>query len=239
MNEAEIRCEAQQVGSRTLEIFEGTDRLNRWIFDRFADSLGRRVLEIGAGIGNLTQFMTDRELVVATDVEDEYLGRLRARFGGQKHVEVRRLDLDFPDPEFERFGCDSAIAVNVLEHIKDDRAVLCWLRTLLGVGGTLCLYVPALQLLYGSMDRALGHHRRYEYAELVQKLEAAGFRCRSCRWMNVAAIPGWLLSGRILGRTMVSLSQVALYDRLVPLLRWEDHVRLPVGMNLTVIAEGV
>jgi len=239
MTTSRLRTDAQPVGSRTLEIFEGSDRLNRWIYDRFAAELGKRVLEIGAGIGNITQFMTERELVVATDIEESYVTRLRERFNSHSAVTVRQLDLDAPDPDFAQFNFDSVLAVNVLEHIDDDRSVLQWLRQLVGKGGKVCLYVPALQALYGSMDRALGHYRRYEKPELLEKLSEAGFRCVWCKWMNALAVPGWYLSGRVLKRTVVSAKQVALYDRMVPWLRLEDRVRLPFGMTLTVTAVGV
>jgi 2-polyprenyl-3-methyl-5-hydroxy-6-metoxy-1,4-benzoquinol methylase len=235
----QVRVEAQPVGSRTLEIFEGSDRLNRWIYDRFAAELGQRVLEIGAGIGNITQFMTARDLLVATDVEDSYVTRLGVRFAPDSQVKVRKLDLDHPDPELEGFNFDSVLAVNVLEHIRDDMRVLRWIRKLVGAGGKVCLYVPALQVLFGSMDRALGHHRRYERSELIEKVTAAGFRCSSCRWMNVLAMPGWYVSGRLLRRKVVSGRQVALYDALVPFLRFEDRLRLPFGMNLTIVGVGV
>jgi SAM-dependent methyltransferase len=225
----QVRVEAQPVGSRTLEIFEGSDRLNRWIYDRFAAELGQRVLEIGAGIGNITQFMT----------EDSYVTRLGVRFAPDSQVKVRKLDLDHPDPELEGFNFDSVLAVNVLEHIRDDVSVLRWIRKMVGAGGKVCLYVPALQVLFGSMDRALGHHRRYERSELIEKVTAAGFRCSSCRWMNVLAMPGWYVSSRLLRRKVVSGRQVALYDALVPFLRFEDRLRLPFGMNLTIVGVGV
>jgi SAM-dependent methyltransferase len=235
----DVRTGAFPTGSRTLEVFEGTDRLNRWIYDRFAGDLGRRVLELGSGIGSITQYLADRDLVVATDVEEAYLEKLRNRFRGEPRVLVRRVDLDCPDPTLAEFRFDSVIAVNVLEHIRDDAAVLAWLRSLVGRGGKVCLYVPALSWLYGSLDRALGHHRRYERAELLEKLERAGLKPIWCRWMNAAAMPGWLVSGRLMGRDVISPRQVAVYDRLIPWLRYEDRIRLPIGMNLTVTAVGV
>src|SRR3977135_2446531 len=55
-------------------------RLNCWMFDRLRPWVGRRVLEIGAGIGNMSAFLVDRDRVVLTDTEPYYLGRLRERF---------------------------------------------------------------------------------------------------------------------------------------------------------------
>jgi SAM-dependent methyltransferase len=229
-----------EVGSRTLEIFEDTHRINQWIYSRFAADLGQRVLEVGSGTGNLTHHLVDRELVIATELEESHLSRLRERFSERPNVRVQQLNLESPGSHFSELRLDSILSVNVLEHIKDDNGALRWIRAQLVPGGKLCIYVPALPALYGSLDEALGHYRRYQRAELISKLEAAGFRVLWCRGMNVAGIPGWFLSGRVLKRRQLSARQVRLYDRLVPLFRLEDHLPLPIAMNLTAcaVAEG-
>jgi SAM-dependent methyltransferase len=231
-----VREKAFDTGARTLEIFEGTDRINRRIYDCFASDLGERVIEVGSGIGNVTQFLCGRQCVVATDVEHEHLGRLRERFAGHDEVHVERLDLDAPDPALSRFRPDSIIAVNVLEHVEDDRRALRWMHDLVGARGRICIYVPALQSLFGTVDEALGHHRRYEQVELLTKVREAGFDVSWCRWLNVLGIPGWYLSGKILRRRLLSASQLRLYDRLVPWLKWEDALPLRFGMNLALTA---
>src|SRR2546426_520680 len=80
---------ADQVGAATLERMAAAPRYNRWMFDRLRPWVGRRVLEIGAGIGNMSAFFADRERVVLTDTEPYYLGRLRDRFAGRS--EERRV----------------------------------------------------------------------------------------------------------------------------------------------------
>lgn len=225
-----------ETGSRTLEIFEDTHRINQWIYSRFAADLGRRVLEVGSGTGNLTSHLVDRELVVATELEETHLSKLRRRFADKPNVRVERLDLEAPGSGFSDLKLDSILSVNVLEHVKDDEGSLRWIRAQLVPGGKLCIYVPALPALYGSLDEALGHHRRYERAELIRKLEAARFRVLWCRGMNLAGIPGWFLSGRVLKRRQLSARQVRLYDRLVPFFRLEDLLPLPIAMNLTACA---
>src|SRR5213595_857733 len=82
---------ADQVGAATLERMAAAPRYNRWMFDRLRPWVGRRVLEIGAGIGNMSAFFADRERVVLTDTESYYLGRLRQRFADRPHVSVAEL----------------------------------------------------------------------------------------------------------------------------------------------------
>src|SRR6058998_3629352 len=84
---------ADQVGAATLERMAAAPRYNRWMFDRLRPWIGRRVLEIGAGIGNLSAFLADRERLVLTDTREEYLNRLRQRFAGHPNIAVARLFL--------------------------------------------------------------------------------------------------------------------------------------------------
>ena len=64
---------ADQLGAATLERMAAAPRYNRWMFERLRPWVGRRVLEIGAGIGNMSAFLVDRERLVLTDTEDYYL----------------------------------------------------------------------------------------------------------------------------------------------------------------------
>src|SRR5437899_348514 len=87
---------ADQVGAATLERMAAAPRYNRWMFERLRPWVGRRVLEVGAGIGNMSAFLVDQarvDRVVLTDTEPYYLDRLRARFGDRPHVAVAELRL--------------------------------------------------------------------------------------------------------------------------------------------------
>src|SRR3989442_13009081 len=89
---------ADQVGAATLERMAAAPRYNRWMFDRLRPWVGRRVLEIGAGIGNMSAFLVDRERVGLTDTEPYYLRRLREQFAGRAHVSVTELRLPAGKP---------------------------------------------------------------------------------------------------------------------------------------------
>src|SRR6266516_470234 len=85
------------VGAATLERMAAAPRYNRWMYERLRPWVGRRVLEIGAGIGNMSAFLIDRDRVVLTDTEPYYLARLRARYADQPHVTVAELRLPASD----------------------------------------------------------------------------------------------------------------------------------------------
>jgi SAM-dependent methyltransferase len=228
---------ADQVGAATLERIATASRYNRWMFDRLRPWVGRRVLEIGAGIGNMSAFLVDRERVVLTDSEPYYLARLRERFAGRPQIAVAELRLPAVDPRLSDERFDTVIGLNVLEHIEDDAAALGALHGLLEPGGRLVLLVPSLRALYGTLDEALGHFRRYTPAELCGKLAAAGFRVRHLEYFNLGGILGWWLTGRVLRRRVISPEALRSYDLLVPLFRLERWLPWRIGQSLIAIAE--
>ena len=212
-------------------------RYNRWMFERLRRWIGRSVLEIGSGIGNLSAFLVDRDRLVLTDTREEYLTRLRQRFADRPNVRVARLYLPDDDRAVAGERFDTVICLNVLEHVDDDRSALQAVRRLLAPGGRLVLLVPALQALYGSIDRALGHHRRYKRAGLADLLRATGFELAHIEYFNLAGIPGWWWAGRVLRREIIPGGSLKLYDALVPLFRLERFIPWRVGQSLIAIGE--
>jgi SAM-dependent methyltransferase len=226
--------EAATIGDRTLRAFAETPRLNAWIYAKLAGGVRGDVLEVGSGIGTFSRLIArDAERAVLSDVDPERVAALRREFAGDPRVEAVRYDLDGPPPESvaaRRF--DAIVAVNVIEHITDDRQVVANLAGLLKPGGRLLVYVPACPFAFGSLDDALVHRRRYTPGGLAALLASAGLDCQPPRYMNLLGLLGWVVSGRLLRRRQLSPALVALFEQVVPLVRLEDRVRLPLGLGL-------
>jgi SAM-dependent methyltransferase len=207
-----------------------------WIADLCRPYLGRRVLEVGAGHGDLTtRFAGAGAEVLATDISKRCLDVLDARFADDERVTVAHLDLfDHTDPG----GYDSAVLVNVLEHLPDDRAALEELRRLVRPGGHVLLYVPAFERLYSPFDRAVGHYRRYDRPTLAGAVRAAGLQVVEARYVNqLGALAWWLLATK-LKQVPTEPGKVRLYDRaVVPRLRKvEERYRTEFGQSLFLAA---
>jgi SAM-dependent methyltransferase len=215
----------------------GARAFNRWMYQRIAPWVGQHVLEIGSGIGNLSQFFVDRQRVVLTDSETTYLTHLERRFGALAHVRVAALELPYTPPSLGRGEFDTVVCLNVLEHIEDDRVSLAAMAELLRPGGHLVLLVPALPAIYGSLDRALGHFRRYTPRLLRARYAEAKLGVKHLEWFNLAGIPGWWFTGRVLKREIIPTASLALYDALVPLFRLERFLPRRVGQSLIAIGE--
>ncbi len=225
------------VGAATLERMAAAPAFNRWMYDRIAPWIGDRVLEVGSGIGNMSQHFIDRARVVLTDTEPAYREALRRRFGDRPNVAVSPVELPAVPESLavERF--DSIVCLNVLEHIEDDVGSLRAMRNLLAPGGRLVLLVPAFPLLYGALDEALGHYRRYTPKLLRARYAESGLAVRHVEFFNLAGMPGWFVTGRLLRRRMIPSGPLALYDKLVPLFRMERFLPLRPGQSVIAIGE--
>lgn len=224
-------------GYTTLRRVEVLRRYNGFLWDLMQPFIGRRVLEVGAGTGLLTRFLAKREHVLATELDPEYVVLLRRTFADHPNVEIRPLDLNrLGDDGIPKRTFDTVVCSNVLEHIEDDGRALAAMREVLVPGGRVVLIVPALRGLYGSIDRAIHHHRRYARDELAAKLEAAGLAVEHVSYFNMLGVPGWYLNARVLKRRSVPGVQARINDWLVPWLRLERRFGPPVGMSLLAVA---
>jgi SAM-dependent methyltransferase len=227
--------EGEGAGSRTLDQMTGARNYNRWLFERAEAALGRRVLEIGSGTGTMTEFLVDRELVLALEVIPEYVDELRARFAGHPNVHIECLDITSPSFDFAELSLDSAVSFNVFEHIPDDVAAMRQVYHALCPGGRLALLVPAHQALYGPFDELIGHQRRYGKRELSEKLRSVGFHVDTVTYSNPLGALGWLVNVRLLRQRR--LKAVGAYDSLVPLLAGAERLmKPPFGLSVVALA---
>jgi SAM-dependent methyltransferase len=212
-------------------------RYNDWIWESIAPHVGNRVLEVGAGIGNMTRVLYGRDLIVATDIELPYLHILRNRFARNPTIHVHKLDLNGDDYlALKQYEFDTVVCLNVLEHIEDHEGALHRLYDVLVPGGKLALFVPADQKLFGTMDEQVGHFRRYSAEDLRRVIEAAGFTCEEVTYRNIFGRFGWWLNGRVFKRTHLPAGQSRIFDAAVPVLRRIEPKKPKKGLSLIAIA---
>lgn len=211
-------------------------RYNRWVWERLQPFVGSRVLEAGAGNGTMTRFLYGRELIVAGDRETAYVDRLRNAFRRRPGVLVERVDLeDDASLDLARHDFDTITLINVLEHTSDDTGALRRAHAILQPGGRVVIFVPAGASLFGSLDRGIGHQRRYERDELVAKLQQAGFVVEHVSFQNRLARLAWWLNSKLFGRGALPSGQSRVFDFLVPLLRALEGENPANGLSLIAV----
>ncbi len=214
----------QDAGGEILDAISVAHRFNRWMADTIRPFVGRRVLEVGAGMGNLTrQLARKRDRYVATDIDQEHLARLRNVLQHHTGLEFAQCDLSCPS-DFLIFSgtMDTVLCLNVLEHIEDDLLGLRNISTVLAAGGRAIVLVPNSAKLFGQLDIVLGHFRRYSRSYLRQRLAQAGLDVECMIDFNRISWPGWFIASRLLRRSRISRWQLGLFDNLVWLWRLVD-----------------
>ena len=174
-------------GFETLEIFSRTSAINQWLYDKIKKFASGEVLEIGSGIGNISaHLLRDQPNVSLSDLRPEYCRLLEKKFGNDSHLrQVYELDLSVADFKTKYFDLlekfDTVIALNVIEHIENDSLAIQNAKSLLRRNGKLIILVPAGQSLYNSLDRELGHYKRYSKTGLKNLIRTAGFDISYCQ----------------------------------------------------------
>ncbi|MDA0261214.1 MAG: class I SAM-dependent methyltransferase [Proteobacteria bacterium] len=223
------------VQSSWLASLQTATAYNRWILTSIEPHIRGRTLEIGCGSGTFTGHLAElADHVTAIDIDASFVEQARAANLGRANVTIDLVDATAANWP-ERF--DTAVVLEVIEHIEDDGAVLKSVYRALAPGGRLVLKVPAGPAVFGNIDRAVGHHRRYARSKLVEVLNRSGFADIDCWHFNALGILGWWVNGKLLGRSMPPADQIKAFDILVPALRRiEQTLRPPIGLSLFAVA---
>lgn len=221
-----------------LDALAAAPNYYRFISRRFAPYVGARVVEVGAGIGTFAEHLiresAPRELVLVEPAVNNF-PTLRDRFAGRPGV---RTVKGYLEDCSDLRDMDSLVAVNVLEHTPDDVAFLRAARGVLRPGGRALVFVPAVQAIFGSLDREFEHYRRYGKTSLRRAFTEAGFQDVRLRHVNSLGIAAWFLAGRVFRWRTIDASRAAFYDRwVVPwLMPLESAVEPPIGQSILAIA---
>jgi SAM-dependent methyltransferase len=223
---------------RDQELMKKASRYFEWQFRLAEAQLGRRVLEIGCGLGNFTRHLLDRDLVLGIDVERECIAQRRATFADCPNLVSMCLDVqDRSFLDLRKYEPDSVACLNVLEHVKDDVLALAHMYTVLSPGGKAVFIVPAFEFLYGPIDERLGHYRRYSKQSMARAAAQAGFHVQTLRYMNAVGFFGWWFNAHVLKKTQQSAAQIALFDSIVvpAMSRVEGLLAPPIGQSIFAV----
>ena len=216
-----------------LDQMGAASALNSWVFSQFSPALGRKILEVGCGTGNFTRLLGESGAeVLGVELEPTFVEVAKKATRHLPRVRVEQSNV--LDREW-RPTFDTIVLLDVIEHIEDDVATLSTLREALLPGGRIIIKVPALPAIFGSLDTAVGHYRRYTTASLSNSLRSAGFVGIKQHAFNAVGILGWWLNGKVLRRTTPPAAQLKSFDMLVPIIKALDRIA-PQGLGLSLVA---
>ncbi len=224
---------------KELEAMSFAINYHQWIIEELAPFFGHNVVEVGAGVGDLSVMLLQTELqhLFAFEPSSNLFPSLRSRTEGLARITAIN---EFFSPDHVPEAIDSVLYINVLEHIDEDRAELLTASQALQSGGCLLLFVPALSWLFSEADRSAGHFRRYHKKPLVTLVEELGFVVVKSRYFDLAGIIPWYVNFVLLNNTF-SAGSVALYDKVVvpPMRLVEKLITPPIGKNILLVARKV
>lgn len=229
--------EADAYGSHMVRNLERVPYFNRWLAERLAPFVGARVLEVNAGLGQLTARLIPRDHYVVTETNPHHLRYLESVALSKPYMAVVEADAEH-DGAFAPFAgqMDTVVAVNLLERAPDAAALVATLASALAPGGRLVCYVSACPSLHSHLDETRGYLRRFARGDLREILTAAGLDVESIVPINRASTPVWWLNGRILRRARIGRAQLKAFNLLAPLARRLDPILPWPGLGLVAVA---
>lgn len=231
-------------GHETLEAIALANNFNEWMFRSIKPYCSGRILEIGSGTGNISQFfLADKQPIMLSDIRENYCRLLSEKFQKEKSLlGVRKLDLVSPSFESEYADLietfDTVYALNVVEHIENDSLAIANAKRLLKKGGTLIILVPAYQMLYNRFDKELYHFKRYTVKVMGALFLKNGFTLHKKFYFNALGIAGWFVSGSLLKNKIIPESQLSFYNRIVPLAKLADALLFrSIGLSVVIVGK--
>jgi len=225
-----------------LSAVKESSHYHDWVRDQFKSYLKKTdvVLDVGSGIGTIARSFKDCQFqkFILCDHNDKMFQVLQNEFGAKDRYQVVKADVcDENFPSLLRSHRVNVVScVNVLEHIQDDDQALKNIYALLPKGGLLFLMVPALKILYGNLDRSVGHFRRYEKKTLTEKILRTGFSIKQQHFMNFFGIFSWFFAVKLFGQTKLNSKAMKRLDKMVPFFQTiEQYFSPPIGQSLIII----
>ncbi|HTN07500.1 class I SAM-dependent methyltransferase [Agriterribacter sp.] len=241
---AQFLYDKDPLGSKTLETIAKASNFNQWMYSEIKPFLKGEILEIGSGIGNISQYaIADGFKITLSDFNAGYYQWLKEKFLNFPAVQnIVQIDLLHPDFQkkysflYEKF--DSVFLLNVIEHIEDDITAVKNCKFLMKRNGHLILLAPAYKWLYCRFDRELGHYRRYTLHSMEQILRCNGLYIHSGNYFNAAGILGWLFSGKMMSKRMIGNDEMSVFNHIVPIARIIDKLTVK-KIGLSVITKSI
>ena len=216
------------------------DNFTSWTAEQIEPYLGQVVVEVGAGLGAIARKLAaadpDRKVLAlepAGNLYPELVENLR-EYPNARAMQCLSGELLANEGPG---SYDSIVYISVLEHIEDDVSELQIAKQLVRPGGAVCLFVPAMPSLYGTLDYKSGHYRRYSRDHLAAVIDQAGLEVEKLYYLELAGVlPYWLMY-RVLQRGKLDSTSSGLFDKvIVPASRLAQRIVSEPGFGKNLLA---
>ena len=230
-------------GSQTLLILDKAKNFTDWMYAEIKPYLEGNILEIGSGIGTYSEKIINDfkdNKIILSDIDSNFVKVLKERFTSKHNLIISKIDLTkLSDLEQIKSKINTVFALNVLEHIEDDVSALNNVYSKLEHGGKFVILVPAHKFLFNTIDKAVGHYRRYTKKDIVQKVSETKFKIKKMFYFNFVSMLAWYINGNILKKSEIIQGAMSLFNKMVPIFRFFEKFVLfkKMGISLIVVLE--
>jgi len=221
-----------------LDVMSSAKNYNNWILDGFRPYINHKVIEIGAGQGSLSELMLKQcTSLISIEPDEANYNIICNKFKGNNRATVFLGFLNDLPQEVEK--ADTIFYINVLEHVENEVEELSLAKELLNPEGHICVFVPALQILYGAIDKQVGHYRRYSKKYLIDLFEnKLNMKIVKINYFDIVGVIPWYILSCVFKLTGQNQTTVKIYDKLVvPVMsKIEKLLKLPFGKNIYIVA---
>jgi len=233
-----------------LDSLSHAKNYQKWMFESVKPYLGKRILELGSGIGNLSVWLPVNELLVLSEVEQHFIQHLQ-ELPSLKNEKTKIIQMDLSKSmadQVKQFNVDTIVSFNVMEHIENDfqsfQDQIRVLKESKAVGDkSLVVFAPALNFAFGSLDRIFLHFRRYDAGMVESIFKRIDPKLKlETHYFNVLTLPAWIIQGKVFKKKSIGAISIKVLEYIIPLWKPIDWfltrvLRLPFGQSLVFVVK--
>lgn len=210
----------------------------KWQAQQFSTYVGRRIGDVGCGLGNFVELFGEKELYLGFEPDKDLAENFRILHKAENVRLAANGDICTTEAvnELKASQLDTIICINVLEHINSDKRALSNIINGISRDGYICIIVPAFPCLYGSLDKIDGHYRRYTKKDLPRLMKDENVEVIKCYYLNFLGGLGWFIKGRIIKEERHGSENYTIINKLLPLISFlECIIKPPFGLSMVMI----
>jgi len=201
------------------------------------------ILDIGCSIGITTELLKRYGWTCGVDLYGEALRFCRMQ-DASRFVQADACNLPFLAE-----SCEVIVALDLLEHLQEDKRAIREFGRVLKRNGFLIISVPAYKMLWGRLDDLARHYRRYRLKELREKINKEGFKIKKISYISCFLFPAISISRlteRLFRNSSQSKSDLKMPGRVInsmlkKIFSYEanfiDKIAFPFGSSVVCVAQ--
>ena len=182
-------------------------------------------MEVGAGKGTTTKFLCDELANIWTCLEpdEDLANEIKKRIDNKELPSCCEVINGVVSDSYIKEKYDTALYIDVLEHIQYDKQEIINLRKYLNLNANLIILAPAHNWLYSPFDKSVGHYRRYNKKSL-KAIVPTYLKLERIVYLDSLGLLVSFGNKFFLRKSKPQKEQIAFWDNIIPLSKIFDRI---------------